>query len=97
MNEKNQKIVGILKDEYHYTDNLAEMAANDLCSLQEPLDAILGQWLQDRTFTDYEAEGFSLRRMIEQGHTFMSAIVALDWLLVEPELAREELSRKVVW
>jgi hypothetical protein len=47
--------------------------------------------------SDITIEGFSLLQLVETGFTFPSAIIAMDWLMIEPEIAKEELSSELFY
>ena len=90
------KIVEILKKELDYTDHVADVTADDLLALNPKLQPMLQKWLEKREITDVEVLGFSIKQLMEQrGYTFPSALISMDWLLTEPEIAKKELSNEI--
>ena len=87
-----ENIKYILINEYGYTDHVAEVTAEDLLNLQPQLHAALRAWLDTRAITNVEVEGFSINRLMEREYTFPSALISLDWLLTEPDVAKAELT-----
>ena len=72
----------------------ASQAAAALKALSPELMPHLKAWLKDESYTfsnDYE--GYSMERLKEDfGMTFTGAILTLDWLIREPENAKEALA-----
>ena len=87
-----EKIVKILIKEYDYSDHVAEVTAEDLLNLQPQLQSAMQAWLDKRTITDIEVHGFSINQLMEREYTFPSALISLDWLLTEPDVAKAELT-----
>ncbi|MCL1912311.1 MAG: hypothetical protein FWG10_00155 [Eubacteriaceae bacterium] len=90
-----EKIKDILITELDYSKYVAEMTAEDLCNLQPPLDGIRDAWLADRSISDIVVEGFSVSNLLKAGFTFPSALIAMDWLMDEPDIAKEELASEL--
>ena len=92
-----QKLKEILMNELAYSEYVAEITLEDLCNLNEELSAILEKWTENRTVTDIAVEGFSLAALMEErGFSFPAALIAMDWLLIEPEIAKTELSGDII-
>ncbi|MCL2063218.1 MAG: hypothetical protein FWG98_02460 [Candidatus Cloacimonetes bacterium] len=90
-----EKIMEILIKELNYSDFVAEQTATDLASIDNQLKPILQKWLNNREITNFEVLGFSIDELMSQRNfTFPSALIAMDWLLTEPEIAMNELSQK---
>ena len=53
------------------------------------MKTIFDKWLEDADGTeDYEAHGFSLSGMMEKYKmTFPAALLTMDWIIKEPEIA----------
>lgn len=72
----------------------AARAAAKLKTLSPELVPHLKAWLKDESYTfskDYG--GYSLKNLMDDfGMTFTGAILTLDWLIREPEKAREALA-----
>ena len=88
----NDKIEIILINEYKYSDHVAKVTARDLLNLQPQLQLALQAWLDTRTITNIEVEGFSINQLMAREYTFPSALISLDWLLTEPDVAKAELT-----
>jgi len=90
-----EKIINILTQELDYSDFVAEQTADDLISIDKQLQPLLEKWLSNREITDFEVLVFSINELMRQRNfTFPSALIAMDWLLTEPEIASRELSQK---
>ena len=88
-----EKILTILMNELGYSVHEAEVTAEDLMNLQPTLQPIFQKWFDNREITEVLVSGFSLKKLMEkQGYTFPSALIAMDWLLTEPEVAKKALS-----
>ena len=91
-----EKIVSILINEYAYSDYVAEVTANDLLNIQPQLQPALQAWLDSRSFTNIEVQGFSINQLMERKYAFPSALISMDWLLTEPEVAINELTDELM-
>ena len=90
------KIIKILKNELSYSDSVADVTADDLLSLSPQLQPALSKWLEKRELTNVEVQGFSIKQLMEQrGYTFPSALISMDWLLTEPDIAKKELTDEI--
>lgn len=90
------KIAQILVKELNYSDHVAALTAGDLVAVQPQLQPALKTWLDTRSITNAEVGQFSIKLFMEQrGYTFPSALISLDWLLTEPEIAKQELTNEV--
>ncbi|MCL2063790.1 MAG: hypothetical protein FWG98_05410 [Candidatus Cloacimonetes bacterium] len=90
-----KKIIELLTKELGYSDYVAEQTANDLLSINHKLQPLLEKWLGTREIKNFEILGFSIDELMSQRNfTFPSALIAMDWLLTEPEIATRELSQK---
>jgi hypothetical protein len=91
-----EKIIEILKKELNYSDHVAGITADDLLSISPQLKPALSKWLEKREITNVEVSGLSIKHLMEQrGYTFPSALISMDWLLTEPDVAKKELSHEV--
>lgn len=72
----------------------ASQIATALKTLSPELKPHLKAWLKDEAYTfsnDYG--GYSLKKLMDNfGMTFTGAILTLDWLIREPENAKEALA-----
>jgi len=91
-----EKISDILIRELAYSDYEAEITANDLLNLHTSLKPYFDKWLTSREITDITVEGYSIKNLMEtRDFTFPSAIIAMDWLLTEPDIAKKALADNV--
>jgi hypothetical protein len=91
-----EKIIEILKKELGYSDHVAGITADDLLSISTQLKPALSKWLEKREITNLEVSGLSIKQLMERrGYTFPSALISMDWLLTEPEVAKRELLNEV--
>jgi len=90
------KIIEILKNELAYSDHVADVTAADLQSLSPQLQPALTKWLDKREVTNIEILGFSVKQLMEQrAYTFPSALISMDWLIKEPDIAKKELTDEI--
>lgn len=88
------KIEKILMEELDYAEFAAKVTALDLMNLQPQLRDALYLWAKDRTETNIWVEGYStFNLMASKGFTYPAALIALDWLITETEIAKMELSK----
>lgn len=90
----NDLLVDILQDR-GYDARSAKLVAPELMSLTEPLNEYLDIWLGDEhEMKDYSIEGCSVLTLMEdRGMTYPAALLTLDWLIKEPDFAKESLAR----
>ena len=82
----------ILKSELGYSDYEAEVTAQDLCNLQPQLQPALQEWVSSRKETDIAVGGFSaFELMKKKNFTYPATLIALDWLIVDPQTASADL------
>lgn len=87
----------ILVEELQYSNYEATLTANDLMQLKPQLVHAAEKWEKDRTETDINIMGFSAKQLMKSKHfTYPAALIALDWLLTEPEIAKKELDSDIV-
>lgn len=92
-----ESLAKILKDELKYSDYEASLTADDLMNLQPQLIPAAEAWANDRTETDLNVMGFSALSLMKAKHfTYPAALIALDWLLTEPDIAKKELNSNIV-
>lgn len=86
----------ILKNELGYSDYEAEVTAQDLCDLQPQLQPALQEWVSSRKETDLAVGDFSaFELMKKKGFTYPAALIALDWLIVDPQTASADLQSDI--
>ena len=87
----------ILQNELEYSKYEASLTANDLMNLQPQLLQAVEAWAKDRSETDIIVEGFSAKSLMKSKHfSYPAALIALDWLLTEPEIAKKELGSNIL-
>lgn len=87
----------ILIRELGYSEHSASITAKDLLSLDKSLQNALRLWVNDRTETELSVAGFTTSwLMTEKGMTYPAALIALDWLIKEPDVAKVELSKSYI-
>ncbi len=77
-----------------YSSKSANLVLNDLILLSSPLDTFLEEWLLNRNISDYESNGYSISQLQrDRNMTYPAALLTMDWLIKEPEVAIRSLSR----
>ena len=77
-----------------YSENSANLVLNELAQLSAPLNECLVEWIETGNCKDYAVDGFSIfdfqknRKM-----KYPAALLTMDWLIKEPEKAKESLKR----
>ena len=91
-----EKIIEILVKELGYSEYVAAVTADDLLSLSPQLQPLFSKWLEKREIPNIEVLGFSIKQLMqERKYTFPSALISMDWLLTEPEVAKKELLNEI--
>ena len=71
-----------------YTEKQAKSAATELAQIDPRLKEALDNWLADETENDFSVEGFSILELKEKFEmTYPAALLSIDWILKEPEMA----------
>ena len=77
-----------------YSENSANLVLNELAQLSAPLNECLVEWIETGNCKDYAVDGFSIfdfqknRKM-----KYPAALLTMDWLIKEPEKAKESLKK----
>lgn len=88
-------IVSVLT-ERGYNPRNAALAADDLMHLSSELKAALRRWLDTEEVADFSAEGYSVAQFMRQwGMKYPAALLTMDWILKEPEIAIQELKKGI--
>ena len=89
MHNYEQKILMRLRDEMGISEEKAHVLYGDILALDDKLKLIFDKWLENpKCVDDYEARGFSIKGMMEKYKlTFVSAILTMDWIEKEPDVA----------
>lgn len=78
-----------------YPEVAAEVVSGELLLVNDELRPLLGGWLSDEVQVDYAAHGYTvLGLMASRSMTYPAALLTMDWLLKEPEVAKQALSRR---
>ena len=79
-----------------YPQKQAISIASDLQAIDPALQNGLQSWLADQTETDYLIEGFKLSDLKQKfDMTYPAALLTVDWLIKEPELAKKSIRRGI--
>ena len=79
-----------------YPQKKAISIASDLQAIDPALQNGLQSWLADQTETDYLIEGFKLSDLKQKfDMTYPAALLTMDWLIKEPELAKKSIQRGI--
>jgi len=90
------KIKEILMKELNYSEYAADTTADDLINIHLQLQPAFQKWFEKREITNMEVMGVSIKQLMEQrGYTFPSALISMDWLLTEPDIAKKELINEI--
>ena len=78
-----------------YTENGANLVAQEILALHPSLVPLWEQWVGDPdACEDFEAEGYSIRFFMEkQRMAYPAALLTMDWLLKDPEEAKKAVKR----
>jgi hypothetical protein len=77
-----------------FTSKQAENLSHELSLVDARLEPVLDMWLQDGIETDYSAEGYTIMGLKQQySMTYPAALLSIDWLLKEPEIAKECINK----
>ena len=79
-----------------YPQKQAISIASDLQAIDPALQNGLQSWLADQTETDFLIEGFKLSDLTQKfDMTYPAALLTMDWLIKEPELAKKSIQRGI--
>ena len=79
-----------------FPEKQAISVASDLQAIDPALQNGLQSWLADQTETDYLIEGFKLSDLKQKfDMTYPAALLTVDWLIKEPELAKKSIRRGI--
>lgn len=78
-----------------YPEVAAEVVSGELLLVKDELKPLLEGWLGNEVEADFAAHGYTLLRlMASRGMTYPAALLTMDWLLKEPEIAKQAISRR---
>lgn len=79
-----------------YTAKQAVTVAAELEKIDLQLQKGLQIWLAEEKATDYLIEGVKLSELKRKfGMTYPAALLTMDWLIKEPELAMKSINRGI--
>ena len=91
-----ERIKEILVRELGYSDYVAEMTTTDLLNLNSKFKEALDKWIENRIETEIDINGISSKNLMKnKGLTYPSALISLNWILTEPEIAIRELTNEI--
>lgn len=77
-----------------YNERNAEIASKELMDISEKLTPILEEWLNDENCQkDYSVEGHSIQDFLEDGMKYPAAVLTMDWLIKDPQVALKSLTK----
>lgn len=79
-----------------YPEKQAFSVANDLQEIDCTLQDALQRWLTVEEEADFQIEGFKLSELKQKfDMTYPAALLTIDWLIKEPELATKSINRGI--
>lgn len=79
-----------------YSEKQAFSVANDLQEIDSSLQDALQRWLVIEEEMDFQIEGFKLSELKQKfDMTYPAALLTMDWLIKEPELATKSINRGI--
>ncbi len=79
-----------------YPEKQAVPVASNLLNVDNQLQNGLHLWLTIGKETDYQIEGFKLSELKQKfDMTYPAALLTIDWLIKEPEMAIKGISRGI--
>ena len=84
-----------LRNEFNYPENGARILASKLINCNSIIQSAFSIWWEKGIIpSELEIEGYSIERLInEHGMKPIAAFLTLDWLLREPQKARQSLQK----
>lgn len=77
-----------------YSEKSANLVIEDLLHLSSPLNEYLVEWIENGICKDFVSEGYSITAFMEKRKMkYPAALLTMDWLIKEPEQAKESLKR----
>ncbi len=80
-----------------YDSRSANLVAPELLSLSSPLKGLFNKWLDDSSINqDYSCHGYSIVELMkERNMSYPAALLTIDWLIKEPNMAIKSLRRGI--
>jgi hypothetical protein len=72
-----------------YKDHSAQVAAQNLSTIDKALQPLLDKWIHDENSQEnYTEQGYSINEFQkEYGMKYPAALLTIDWIIKEPEIA----------
>lgn len=88
-------IINLLENKgYHGPE--AEMMCRELSQIDTRFNVAVEAWLNSGAETEYEISGVKLSDLMERFNmTYAAAILTMDWVLREPEEAKEAIRQGI--
>lgn len=79
-----------------YPEKQAQSVAKELIEVSSPLQPLLQSWITEGTENDFTAERFSILELKKRFNmTYPAALLSIDWVLKEPEIAIRAINRGI--
>lgn len=89
------EIIRILKEE-GYPDFILEKTVNKIEAFNPDIATVFSEFCVKGTIPDIEVEGYNYKSLVEEfGMKPVGALITLDWLIREPEIAKEALKKGI--
>lgn len=73
-----------------FSDTESSVIAPDLFNISPALQPLLESWLKNGREEDYETSSFSIKELMKKyGLEYQAALLSIDWLIKEPEIATQ--------
>ncbi|MBO4587719.1 MAG: hypothetical protein J5711_02310 [Bacteroidales bacterium] len=93
MNKK--KVIAELKEE-GFPEHIIDRTLSKVANLQPSLKTSFEQWLKDKVHPSIAIEGYTFDSLVAQyGMTGIGAFLTLDWLIREPNEAKNHLIKGI--
>lgn len=76
-------------------ERIAGGLAEDLLNVDERLAPLRDAWLEGDESKDIAVNGYSVSRFVEYGMAYHAALLSMDWLIKEPQAAKEALGKGI--
>lgn len=79
-----------------YPEKQASLVASELMAIDCSLVPLLEDWIETDTESNYSVPGFSLMNLKDKYRmTYPAALLTIDWLIKEPEVAAKAINRGI--
>lgn len=79
-----------------FDERTSEILAENLVNLTWDLHPLLEKWLSTGIETDFESNDMSIRRLMsDYDMQYQAALLTMDWILKEPEIALEVIKKGI--